>query len=54
MALPEDAQGWLDDIVEPATWIAAGFPQPVTYEGSRAVNLQRERERAHVERHLVL
>jgi len=37
LPLPEDAQGWLDDLVEPATWIAAGFPQPVTYEGSRAV-----------------
>lgn len=37
LPLPEDAQGWLDDLVEPATWIAAGFPQPVTYEGARAV-----------------
>ena len=37
MALLEDAQAWLDDLVEPGTWIAAGFPQPVTYEGSRAV-----------------
>ena len=37
MPLPESAQAWLDDLVEPATWIAAGFPQPVTYEGSRAV-----------------
>ena len=37
LPLPEGAQGWLDDLVEPATWIAAGFPQPVTYEGSRAV-----------------
>ena len=35
--MPEDAQAWLDDLVEPSTWIAAGFPQPVTYEGSRAV-----------------
>ncbi|WP_240345041.1 hypothetical protein [Novosphingobium sp. THN1] len=35
--MPEAAQAWLDDLVEPATWIAAGFPQPVTYEGSRAV-----------------
>ncbi|SLK07721.1 hypothetical protein [Novosphingobium mathurense] len=37
LPLPEDAQAWFDDLVEPATWIAAGFPQPVTYEGSRAV-----------------
>ena len=37
LPLPEHAQAWLDDLVEPATWIAAGFPQPVTYEGSRAV-----------------
>lgn len=37
LPLPEAAQAWLDDLVEPATWIAAGFPQPVTYEGSRAV-----------------
>ena len=37
LPLPEDARAWLDDLVEPATWIAAGFPQPVTYEGSRAV-----------------
>ena len=35
--MPEYAQAWLDDLVEPATWIAVGFPQPVTYEGSRAV-----------------
>ena len=37
LPLPEEAQAWLGDLVEPATWIAAGFPQPVTYEGSRAV-----------------
>ena len=35
--LPDDAQAWLDDLVEPATWIAAGFSQPVTYEGPLAV-----------------
>jgi len=37
LPLPEGAQAWLNDLVEPATWIAAGFPQPVTYEGSRVV-----------------
>ena len=37
LPLPEDARAWLDDLVDPSTWIAAGFPQPVTYEGSRAV-----------------
>lgn len=36
-SLPDDARAWLEDLVEPSTWIAAGFPQPVTYEGSRAV-----------------
>lgn len=37
LPLPGDAQAWLGSLVEPATWIAAGFPQPVTYEGARAV-----------------
>ena len=37
LPLPDDARAWLDELVDPATWIAAGFPQPVTYEGSRAV-----------------
>lgn len=35
--LPEDGQAWLDELVEPATLIAAGFPQPVIYDGKCAV-----------------
>jgi hypothetical protein len=37
LPLPEDAQVWLACLVEPVSWVAAGFPAPVTYEGSHAV-----------------
>ncbi len=37
LPLPDDAQAWLGAIEEPVSWIAAGFPAPVTYDGTRAV-----------------
>lgn len=35
LPLPGDAQAWLDALEEPVSWIAAGFPAPVTYDGPR-------------------
>ena len=32
--LPQGARRWLDGLDVPSSWIGAGFPAPVTYEGS--------------------
>ena len=37
LPLPAEAQAWLDALEEPVSWIDAGFPAPVTYDGARAV-----------------
>lgn len=37
LPLPAAAQDWLDALVEPESWNAAGFPAPVRYDGPHAV-----------------
>lgn len=37
LPLAAPAAAWLDALEEPESWIAAGFPAPVRYEGQRAV-----------------
>lgn len=36
LPLPAEAQAWFDALEEPVSWIDAGFPAPVTYDGARA------------------
>lgn len=36
LPLPAEAQAWIDALEEPVSWIDAGFPSPVTYDGARA------------------
>lgn len=36
LPLPAAAQAWVDGLEEPISWIDAGFPSPVTYEGAQA------------------
>lgn len=36
-ALPAAADSWLDDLVVPLSWISAGLPPPVRYEGARVI-----------------
>lgn len=35
--LPAPAEAWLSALEEPSSWIAAGFPVPVVYDGAKAV-----------------
>lgn len=37
LPLLAEAQAWLDALAVPVSWIDAGFPAPVTYDGARAV-----------------
>lgn len=35
-----NARCWLDNLNIPASWIAAGFPAPVTYDGARPLTIR--------------